>query len=309
MGAGHHHHHHGHGHHHHHHHGGDGALGRLGLAFGLNFTFAFIELFGGYWANSVAILTDALHDFGDAMAIGLAFFLERLSRRAADERNSYGYRRFSAAAALITGFILVGGSVMILMEAVPRLWTPQTPHAEGMIALAVLGVTVNGFAAWRVSRGTSLNERMIVWHLLEDVIGWVAVLVGAVVIHVTGWAQVDALLACLLALWILYNVIRNLKEVLGVFLQMVPRSVDLDQIEKKVKALGEICDFHHVHVWSLDGEHHILTAHVVVTRTLSADEVEAKKMEIKGLLKEHGIHEATLEFEMEGVSCEDPHHH
>ncbi|HRO67142.1 MAG TPA: cation diffusion facilitator family transporter, partial [Pseudobdellovibrionaceae bacterium] len=195
MGAGHHHHH----GHHHSHEEGSGALGRLGLAFGLNLSFAFIELFGGYWTHSIAIMTDALHDFGDAFAIGLAFFLERLSRKAADRRYSYGYRRFSTAAALVTGFVLVAGSVYILSEAVPRLFAPQTPHATGMIALAFLGVAVNGFAAWRVSRGVSLNEKMIVWHLLEDVLGRVAVLIGAVIIQVTGWAQVDAILACLLA--------------------------------------------------------------------------------------------------------------
>ncbi|MBX3040993.1 MAG: cation transporter, partial [Bdellovibrionaceae bacterium] len=241
-----------------------------------------------------------------AFAIGLAFFLERLSRKAADDRYSYGYRRFSAAAALVTGFILVAGSVYILSEAIPRFFDPQTPHAQGMIAMAFLGVAVNGFAAWKVSRGVSLNEKMIVWHLLEDVLGWVAVLIGAVIIQVTGWAQVDALLACLLACWILYNVVRNLKEVIGVFLQMVPPGIDLPEIERKVRALVGVKDIHHVHVWSIDGEKHVLTAHIVAgTETAT----ESLKAQIKGILKQAGIVEATLEFEPPDAHCEDPHHH
>lgn len=308
MGAGHHHHHH-HGHHHHHHSHGDQVSGRLWLAFFLNLSFAVIELIGGYLVNSIAIITDALHDFGDATAIGLAFVLEKISRRAANDQYSYGYRRFSTAAALVTGFILVAGSLYILTEAVPRLFEPQTPFAPGMIALAVLGVAVNGFAAWRVSRGTSLNEKMIVWHLLEDAIGWVAVLIGAVVIQVTGWAQVDAILACLLALWILWNVTRNLRDVLRVFLQMVPPGVNLSKVKSHILQVQGVKDLHHLHVWSLDGEQHILTAHIVVSAVLDVQSLEAKKLEIKKVLKQEGIAEATLEFECEGADCADPHHH
>ncbi|MBX2986665.1 MAG: cation transporter [Bdellovibrionaceae bacterium] len=311
MGSGHHHHHHGHSHGHSHDHApgsGGGAMGRLGLVFALNLGFAILEVFGGFWTDSVAILSDALHDFGDAFAIGLTVVLERLSLRSSDKRYSYGYRRYSAAAALITGLVLALGSAWILSESVPRLWQPQAPHADGMLILAFLGVGVNGFAMWRVSKGTSLSEKMILWHLLEDVLGWVAVLIGAVVIKLTGWVQIDALLGCGIAIWILFNVLRNLRGVLSVFLQEVPSAVDFEALESKVRAVPGVCELHHSHLWSMDGDRHVFTAHLVVDASLSVAAVAELKKKVKTLLREDGVVEATLEVEPQGSDCVDPRH-
>lgn len=302
MGQGHGHHHH---HHHHHHHG---ASGRLALAFALNLAFALIELVGGILTNSVAITSDALHDFGDAMAIGMALYMEKLSKKKSDSQFSYGYRRASVFSAVLTGVVLLVGSVYIISEAIPRLITPSTPHVEGMIGLALLGLAVNGFAAWRVSKGTSLSERMIVLHLFEDVMGWALVLVGAIVMKFYDVPRIDAILGILLALWIIVNAVRNMKQALRVFFQGVPADLDLGEIEKKILAVPGIRSIHHTHLWSLDGEHHVFTGHLVLeVGTSEARQTEIKR-EVKTRLKGDHIFEATLEVECEGSECADPNH-
>ncbi|WP_413942763.1 cation diffusion facilitator family transporter [Bdellovibrio sp. HCB-162] len=303
---GHHHHHsHSHGHHHHHSHA---VVGRMKLALALNFGFACIELVGGVLTNSVAILSDALHDFGDALAMGLAIFLEKFSHRKSDGSFSYGYRRFSTLGAVITGVILVVGSIFILMEAVPRLMTPQQPHADGMILLAILGVAVNGFAAFRVSKGESLNEKMLMWHMLEDVIGWALVLVGAIAMKFFHIPQLDAGMAIALALWIMFNVFRNLREALKVFLMASPTQIQVSEVEEAIRKLENVVDIHHGHLWSLDGESHIYTAHVVLGSSATVSDMETVKVQIKNLVKNFGIVEATIETEVSGASCVDPEH-
>lgn len=144
---------------------------RIGLAFILNFGFTIIEFIGGWLTNSTAIMADAVHDLGDTLSIGLAWFLGKLSNKSADSHFTYGYRRLSLLGALINGTVLLLGSLWILYEAIPRLTDPVMPHAQGMFWLAILGVTVNGFAAYKLRRGKTLNERVLNWHLLEDVLG------------------------------------------------------------------------------------------------------------------------------------------
>lgn len=301
-----HHHHHSHSHHHHHSHGT--ALGRMQTALILNFTFACVELAGGLWTNSVAILSDALHDFGDALAMGLAIFLEKFSQKKSDGHFSYGYRRFSTLGALITGLILLFGSVMILVEAIPRLMNPQQPHASGMILLAVLGLAVNGYAAYRVSKGESLNERMLMWHMIEDVLGWALVLVGAIVMKFFDLPQLDAGMAIALALWIIYNVFRNLREAVQVFLMASPQQVSVADVENAILKIPKVEGVHHGHLWSLDGQSHIYTGHIVLSSTSTVADMESVKSAAKKLVKEFGIVEATIETEVDGSSCVDPEH-
>ncbi|UXR63355.1 cation diffusion facilitator family transporter [Bdellovibrio bacteriovorus] len=303
----HHHHSHSHGHHHHHSHGA--VVGRMSFALVLNLSFAVIELIGGLWTNSVAILSDALHDFGDAIAMLLAIILEKISHKQSDGHFSYGYRRFSTLGAVVTGMILVVGSIFILLEAVPRLFSPQQPHADGMILLAVLGVSVNGYAAYRVSKGTSLNEKMLMWHMIEDVLGWVMVLVGAVVMKFFDVPQLDAGMAIALACWILYNVVRNLSEAMKVFLMASPSQVKVEEVEAAILKVAKVEGVHHGHLWSLDGERHVFTGHVVLAPEVGLADMERIKNQIKKLVKDFGIIEATIETEISGSHCADPEHH
>lgn len=293
-----------HGHSHHHH----GAVGRMRFAFALNLVFALIELVGGFMTNSVAIMSDALHDLGDALALLVALGLEKFSHRTSDGQFSYGYRRFSTLGAVITGLILVMGSLFILVEAIPRLMAPEQTKTEGMIALAVLGVLVNGFAAWRVSKGESLNERMLMLHMIEDVMGWVLVLIGAVTMQFFDLPQIDAGLAIILSLWILFNVFRNLKEALKVFLMASPSGIEAEEVVAAIRGIRHVQDCHHAHLWSLDGEKHVFTAHVVLSPGVREEEVVQVKSEVKKLVQRYGIVEATIETELSGSLCVDPQH-
>lgn len=290
-----------HDHSHHHQHN---AGSSLGLAFFLNLFFAIVELVGGLLTNSVAILSDALHDFGDCLALGLSWYFEKVAKRKRNESFSYGYARFSVLGAIITSVVLVVGSVFIISETIPRLLNPVQPETEGMILLSILGLAVNGFAAYRLSRGESLNERAVYLHLLEDVLGWSATLIGAVVMHFTQFAMLDALISIGIAVFILFQVYRNLRRALKIILQATPSNVDLNKIHYSVKSIPGVLGMHDCHIWSMDGRRHIFTAHIVVKR-MTLTEMEALKAEVKHSLEHLGIHHATLELEPEGSNCEE----
>lgn len=304
----HHHQHHHPNHHHGHHHHLHSASQNLKVAFFLNLIFAVIEIVGGFYTNSIAILSDAVHDLGDSLAIGLAWYLEKYSHKGSDNTFSYGYRRFSTLGALIIGLILVFSSVFILVKAVPRLINPEPTGTFGMLLLAVLGIVVNGYAAFRMSKGSSLNEKMVSWHLLEDLLGWVLVLIGALVIYFFKWYQVDAALAIILAAWIIYNVFSNLRATLSVFLQASPTHLKIEQMELDIGHIPKVKGVHHSHLWSIDGEKHIYTTHVVVGSELTLKEIELVKKSIKRYLQDQGVFESNIEIESSDAECADPQH-
>lgn len=290
--------------HHHHHH----VEGNLALAFFLNVTFAIIEIFGGIYTNSVAIISDAIHDLGDSMAIGFAWYLEKKSKKQSDIQFSYGYRRLSILAALVTGVILFLGSILVLAKSIPRILNPEQPEVNGMIGLALLGLAVNGFAAYRVSSSSSLNSRMISLHLLEDVFGWAIVLVAAIVMKFWSFPQIDAILAVLLASWVIFNVFKGLKSSFQIFLQMTPSGFDIKKISERMTAIQGVDSIHHLHTWTLDGEKHILTAHLKIS-SKQVEDWALIKVRVKEMLKqEFAIFEATLEMEYQNEMCFDPEH-
>lgn len=281
----------------------------MGVAFLLNLSFAIIELIGGLYTNSLAILSDAFHDLGDSLAIGLAWFLEKKSLKGSTAQYSYGYRRFSVLAALITGLILMAGSGVILAKAIPRLFTPEEADAHGMLALAILGISVNGFAAYRMSKGSSLNEKMILWHLLEDVMGWVAIFVGSLVMMIYPLPIIDPIMAIGIAVWVLWNVFKNLKSTIEVFLQATPEQVQIEAVKEKIRQFPKVQNVHHLHLWTMDGAHHILTTHLIVDNSTSKDDVHLLKTNIKkSLFDEFHITEATIEIEWPNQVCADPNH-
>jgi cobalt-zinc-cadmium efflux system protein len=285
------------------------ASSRMGMAFFLNLVFAIIELVGGLYTNSLAILSDAFHDMGDALAIAMAWYLEKKSRQGSTLEFSYGYRRLSVLGAMITGLILMCGSGIILARAIPRLFNPEPTNVQGMLLLAILGLAVNGFAAFRMSKGTSLNEKMILWHLLEDVMGWIAIFVGSIVMMVYDLPILDPIMAIGIAIWVLWNVFNNLKTTFNVFLQATPTDVQIETVTAKIKQTPQVKSVHHLHLWSMDGDHHILTTHLVVEDTTSKDEVHQLKIDLKKtLMKEFHITEATIEVEWPNQSCTDPIH-
>ncbi|MCJ7568808.1 MAG: cation diffusion facilitator family transporter [Anaerolineales bacterium] len=275
----------------------------LRTAFFLNLAFTLLEVIGGFLTNSVAILSDAVHDLGDTLSLGLAWKLDRVAQRSRDQQFSYGYRRFSLLGAIISTVVLILGSMIILIEAIPRLFTPESANAQGMILFALLGVVVNGIAALRLRGEKSLNARAIAWHLIEDVLGWVAVLVVSIVLLFTDFYILDPLLSIFITIYILYNVLKNLKQTLAVFLQAVPENVDVASIDERLNEIEHVCSTHHTHVWSLDGEHHVLTSHIVVDEDVSKEQVVCIRKDILELVRELAFAHSTIEIEFGDDDC------
>lgn len=276
---------------------------RIGIAFLLNLAFTVIEFVGGWLTNSTAIMADAVHDLGDSLSLGLGWMLAKFGGRGSDERFTYGYRRLSLLAALINSSVLLVGAVWILWQAVPRLWAPEMPYAPGMTVLAVLGIAVNGYAAWRLGRGHTLNERVLNWHLLEDVLGWAAVLLVSVVLLFADWPILDPLLSIVFTLFILYNVARNLGATVQLFLQAVPNRAMHREIMQRLTSIEHVREVYHLHLWSLDGERHVLTAHVVLDRPIEASVHAAVKAEIHERLRDYDLAHTTIELEQPGEAA------
>lgn len=300
---------HGHGHHHGHHHHDHSGVKNLKLAFFLNLGFTILEIFGGFWTGSVAILADALHDLGDSISLGLAWYLEKFSHKKRDKDYSFGYRRFSLLGALINGLILVSGSIFVLAQTIPRLIDPQAPNAKGMILFAIGGIVANGLAVFRLRGESGVNQRMVMLHLLEDVFGWVAVLIVAIVLLFVDFPILDPILSLCITVWVLWNAAKNLRHTMRIFLQRVPGQVPMEKIEGEIVELEGVVSLHHCSVWSLDGEHHVLSAHVVMKDGTSRPEICAMKGKIHDITDAHHISHLTLEVELESEGCKMRHDH
>jgi len=279
------------------------SAGNIRLAFFLNLLFTLLEIVGGLWTNSLAILADALHDLGDSFSLGLSWYLEKYAQRGVDSRYSYGYRRFSLLAALLNTAILLTGGVLVLSQAIPRLFNPQHSNAQGMVLFAVVGIAVNGLAALRLRRDNGLSSQVVAWHLLEDVLGWAAVLVVSVVMLFWDIHILDPLLSIGITLYVLWNVLRNLRRVLALFLQAVPENFDVADIERQLLTMENVQSVHHTHLWSLDGQNHVLTTHIVVDECTSREQILQLKRAINSLTAELDFSHTTLEIEYEDEDC------
>lgn len=276
----------------------------LRIAFILNLLFTICEFIGGFWVNSVSIMSDAVHDLGDTMSLGLALYLEKKSEKKADEKYSFGYHRFSLLAALINSFVLIVGSIFIVQEAVQRIMVPESANALGMMYFAIGGVAINGYAAWKLSGGRSMNEKVVTWHLVEDVLGWVAVLIVSIVLQFEDYPILDPILSLAITAFILWGVLRRLKETLVLFLQGVPKNVDIDSIKSEILEIAKVDSIHETHIWSLEGNHHVFSTHVRLMNIENPSDVFQVKNAIKKVLKAYDFHHVTIETELIGESCE-----
>ncbi len=282
----------------------DHGTKNLKLAFFLNLGFTLLEFIGGYLSNSVSILSDAVHDLGDSLSLGLAWFLQNKSNQKSDSAFSFGYARFSLLGALINSLVLILGSIWIISEAIERFRHPELSHANEMIVFAILGVLVNGFAAWKLSSSKSMNEKVISWHLIEDVLGWTAILMAAIVLKFYETPYLDPALSILITLYILFGVTKRLKETLFLFLQGVPKGIDLKSLENEILGVSKIASMHNTHIWSLDGEKHVFTAHLKLKNISDFQEIIRTKDQVKDIIKQHGFHHYTLETELDHESCD-----
>ena len=269
------------------------------IAFILNLTFSILEFIGGTITNSVAIISDSVHDMGDALSIGVSYFLEKKSKKEPDEKYTYGYVRYSIMGSVITTVILLAGSILVIYNAILRIINPVKIDYNGMIAFAVFGVVINFIAAYFTKDGDSLNQRSVNLHMLEDVLGWIVVLIGAVVMRFTDISIIDPILSICVAVYIFFHASKNFGLILDVLLEKSPREVDIGEIKEHLMELGDITDIHHIHVWSMDGYSNYATMHIV-----SSELGKEFKEKIRDELKEHGIGHVTIEFELPDEECD-----
>ena len=269
-------------------------------AFFLNLAFAFVELIGGIITNSVAILSDAVHDFGDSISLAIAWALQKKSNKAKDDKYSYGYKRFSLLSSVILSGILLVGSILILVEAIGRLFNPQEVNAQGMLWLAILGIIVNGLAALSVKRGKTLNERAVFLHIMEDVLGWIGVLVISIVMIFANLPILDPILSISITIWVLYNVYKNLKATFNILLQAFPKNVDVKKLTKEIEAIDNVISIHDLHIWTQDGNSHVMTLHIVAEKNY-----ETIKLKVREMVKAYNIDHVTIELEDKYSSCEE----
>ena len=267
-------------------------------AFLLNLFFSVFELVGGLLTGSVAILSDALHDAGDAASIGFSYFLEKKSKKGPDGEHTYGYGRYSALGAVVTTAILIIGSLAVITGAVNRIINPTTIDYNGMIIFAIVGVAVNFIAAHLTHGGHSANERAVNLHMLEDVLGWAVVLVGAVVMRFVDLPIIDPIMSIGVSLFIFVSAVKNLAGMADLFLEKTPHGVSVEEIKEHISEIDGVLGVHHIHVWSIDGSSNAATMHIVC----GGDGAEIKK-KVREELHEHGICHATVELEAEGESC------
>lgn len=274
------------------------------IAFLLNFTFSIFELIGGIFTGSVAILSDSVHDIGDATSIGVSYFLEKKSKKQPDGEYTYGYARYSVLGSVITTLILLVGSVLVVVGAVNKIIFPTVIDYNGMIIFALVGVCVNFFAALFTRDGDSLNQKAVNLHMLEDVMGWLVVLVGAIVMRFTDFAILDPVMSIAVAVFIFINAFKNLKEALELFLEKSPHGIRVDEIQAHLQEIEGVTEVHHIHIWSMDGQNNYATMHVVTNH--DGQEIKEK---IKAELAEHGVAHATLELEREHEHCHEKNCH
>ena len=270
------------------------------VAFILNFLFSIFEFVGGLYTGSVAIISDAVHDMGDAASIGLSFFLEKKSKKQPDDNFTYGYARYSVLGGIITNLVLLFGSVAVIYNAVSKIISPSQIKYDGMIAFAVVGVTVNFLAAFFTREGDSINQRAVNLHMLEDVLGWLVVLVGAIVMKFTDFSYIDPVMSIGVSVFILINAVKNVKRAMNVFLEKIPERVDVNEIKEHLTEIAGVKDVHHIHIWTMDGERVYATMHVVA----DGDNHKIKEA-IRHELFEHGISHVTVELEAEDEHCHE----
>ena len=269
------------------------------IAFILNLFFSIFELIGGMITNSVAILSDSIHDMGDALSIGISFFLEKKSKKKPDNYYTYGYIRYSVLGGLITTVILLVGSILVIYSSIGRIINPVEVNYKGMIILAIFGFIMNFLATYLTRKGDSINQKSVHLHMLEDVLGWIIVLIGAIIMNFTDIRIIDPIMSIGVALFILLNTLKNLKQILDLFLEKTPHNIDIEELKLHIQRIEGVDDIHHIHVWSIDGYNNYATMHIVT----KSNNIKQIKNEIREELEEYGIRHTILETE--DVACDD----
>lgn len=271
------------------------ASGNLAFVFLMNLTFNIIVIIGGLATNSVAILADCIHDLSDTLSIAFAWVLEHVSQKDSNEKYSYGYQRFSILGAIIISIFIIIMACIILQEAIPRIFSPEEVDAEGMLLVAIVGIIFKSISVYRLHSGETFNEKAIFIHQLGDVFEWVAILILSIVlIFWDGASYLDPFVSIGIALWLIFNLARNLYKSIEVILQKTPSHFDVDEFKNLINAVEGITAIDDFHVWSLDGIDSVLTLKVKIENWQKKDEI---KKEIYDIASKFHIVDITIEFD------------
>ncbi|WP_261027254.1 cation diffusion facilitator family transporter [Streptococcus mitis] len=264
------------------------------LAFFLNLTYAIVEFIAGGVFGSSAVLADSVHDLGDAIAIGISAFLETISNREEDNQYSLGYKRFSLLGALVTAIILMTGSVLVILENVTKILNPQPVNDEGILWLGIIAITINVLASLVVSKGKTKNESILSLHFLEDTLGWVAVILMAIILRFTDWYILDPLLSLVISIFILTKAIPRFWSALKIFLDAVPEGLETGDLEKDLEALTNVKSVNQLSIWSMDGLENNAIIHICLE---DWEEMTETKNQVRQLLEERGVQNITIEVD------------
>ena len=263
------------------------------IAFILNISFSLLEIIGGFITNSISILSGAVHDLADAASIGISYFFEKKSKHKPNYKYTYGYVRYSILAAFITTIILLCGSLLVIYNATNRLFNPIDINYDGMIIIALIGILFNIIAVHKTKGGHSLNQEAVNLHLLQDVLSWIVVLIGSILIKFTKINYIDSIMSFIISIYVIIHALKHLKIVLDLFLEKTPDNVNIRKIKTDLLENKNIISINHIHIWSMDGYNNYATLHVVINN----DEVEKMEEYIKEYLKKENISHTTIEIE------------
>ena len=264
------------------------------LSFFLNLSYAIVEFIAGGIFGSSAVLADSVHDLGDAIAIGVSAFLETISNREEDSHYTLGYKRFSLLGALVTAVILMTGSVLVILENITKLFHPQAVNDEGILWLGIIAVSINVLASLVVRKGKTKNESILSLHFLEDTLGWVAVILMAIVLRFTDWYILDPLLSLVISIFILSKAIPRFWSTLKIFLDAVPEGVDIQRVKSDLEQLDHVASINQLNLWTMDGLEKNAIVHVCLKEI---EQMEVCKESIRDLLKDCGFQNVTIEVD------------
>ena len=273
--------------------------GAVWLAFFLNLSYAIIEFIAGGVFSSSAVLADSVHDLGDAIAIGVSAVLETISNREEDSHYTLGYKRFSLLGALVTAVILMTGSVLVILGNITKLFHPQPVNDEGILWLGIIAVSINVLASLVVRKGKTKNESILSLHFLEDTLGWVAVILMAIVLRFTDWYILDPLLSLVISFFILSKAIPRFWSTLNIFLDAVPEGVDIKQVKSDLEQLDRVASINQLNLWTMDGLEKNAIVHVCLKEI---EQMEVCKEAIRAMLKDYGFQNITIEVDADLVT-------
>ena len=264
------------------------------LSFFLNLSYAIVEFIAGGIFGSSAVLADSVHDLGDAIAIGISALLETISNREEDRQYTLGYKRFSLLGAMLTAVILMIGSVLVILENVTKIVHPQPVNEEGILWLGIIAVAINVLASLVVRKGKTKNESILSLHFLEDTLGWLAVILMAIILRYTDWYILDPLLSLVISIFILSKAIPRFWSALKIFLDAVPEGVDIKQVKNDLEQLDHVASVNQLNLWTMDGLEKNAIVHVCIEEI---EHIEYCKESIRNLLKDYGFQNVTIEVD------------